>query len=186
MAILRSFIPWILFFILNSYQCFFLGAILAVGYYALVYWHRPQQVQLLDYTSAIFLGALVILIELFHLSRLKNEIGILGNAFLAGFILVTLLINRPFSLGYAKAVTPKEKWDSPHFFRINQLISLFWLIYFCLTLPVMIIMNKTHPLLSQIVQLALLFLVLFLTKKFPAWYVKKIIPAQPPRPKCLK
>ncbi|MCH9762214.1 MAG: hypothetical protein K0U75_16390 [Actinomycetia bacterium] len=52
--------------------------------------------------------------------------GELSSIALAGFVIVTLLIRRPFTLAYAKDATPEEHWDTPAFLRINYVISAFW------------------------------------------------------------
>ena len=49
------------------------------------------------------------------------------DAGLIAIVLVSLIMGRPFTLQYAREQVPNELWDSPEFFRINQVITLVWL-----------------------------------------------------------
>ena len=176
MGFIRSFIPWIIFFILNSYQLFFLGALLGLGFYIFSCIRNPHTLYVLDHLSAFFLMGLLMMIEFFHVTVLKNYTGTLGNGFLALYVFITIVINRPFTLSYAKKITPPEKWNSPHFLKINRWIAIVWLLYFFLSLPIMFFISDQHPIDSQILQWGLLLIAVVLTKKIPQWYLKAMGP----------
>jgi hypothetical protein len=61
---------------------------------------------------------------------LRTWSGELSNIALVVIALGSILIRRPFTLGYAKESTPKEFWDSPAFLRTNYVITWAWALAF--------------------------------------------------------
>jgi hypothetical protein len=57
---------------------------------------------------------------------LETWAGEVSNVALASFAIVTLMIRRPFTVAYARDVTPEEHWESPLFMRVNYGISTVW------------------------------------------------------------
>ncbi|MBR8845623.1 MULTISPECIES: amine oxidase [unclassified Pseudoalteromonas] len=51
--------------------------------------------------------------------------------------LVTVMVNKPFTLTHSKLVTPQEFWGHPIFLKTNQHVSLFWAASFALNGVVM-------------------------------------------------
>jgi hypothetical protein len=52
--------------------------------------------------------------------------GIISNGFLASIIWITILVGKPFTLQYAKAELPKERWDDPALIRSCRFIAIVW------------------------------------------------------------
>jgi hypothetical protein len=46
-----------------------------------------------------------------------------SSFFFAAIAAVSLLIHRPFTLQYARLEVEKNWWDSPYFFRANQIMT---------------------------------------------------------------
>ena len=49
---------------------------------------------------------------------------------LFAIVLFSLVIDRPFTVQYARESVPPEMWESPQFLRTNQTITLVWLAAF--------------------------------------------------------
>jgi Ca2+/Na+ antiporter len=52
--------------------------------------------------------------------------GIISNGFLAGLIWGTIFIGKPFTLQYARAELPKERWDDPALVRSCRFMAIVW------------------------------------------------------------
>jgi len=57
---------------------------------------------------------------------------------------VSIALSRPFTTSYAKADTPPEHWDSPHFLRINMQISTIWGAVFSMMLALSVLTIAFH------------------------------------------
>jgi hypothetical protein len=59
-------------------------------------------------------------------SPVKSYTGALTDAWLALTAWGSLLIGRPFTLGIARTMAPREFWDHPIFKRTNVIITAVW------------------------------------------------------------
>lgn len=57
---------------------------------------------------------------------LAKHMAVIANAFLAGIVWFTILVGRPFTLQYARADLPKERWNDEGLVRACRSIALFW------------------------------------------------------------
>ncbi len=57
---------------------------------------------------------------------LATYMGIVANGFLAGVIWFTVLIGKPFTLQYARAELPEERWYDEGLMRSCRVIAVFW------------------------------------------------------------
>ena len=141
-----------------------------------VYWKRDRtKVKLLDYGSCAFFLLFLVLFYIVPLSFLERYMTLVSNGFLALLILATILIKEPFTISYAKEITPKNRWSSPHFLKINNAISWIWFVYFVLCAGFGISNDQTI-IDSQAIDIGGLVIAIYLTRKFPAWYMKKFAP----------
>jgi hypothetical protein len=60
------------------------------------------------------------------ISWLELWAGELANGALAAFAFLTLLIRRPFTMGYARDTTDPQHWNSPLFIRVNYVLTAVW------------------------------------------------------------
>lgn len=124
--------PWILMAVLNGPGRFEEAASAGLGLTLLTLWvgrRRGVPVHLIEAFTVVYFAALAVLgivAPPATISWLEMWAGELSNIALALFVVVTLLIRRPFTLAYAKDTTAEEHWDSPLFLRINYVISAFW------------------------------------------------------------
>lgn len=118
--------------VLNGPGRFEEAASAGLGLTLLTLWvgrRRGVPVHLIEVFTAVYFAVLAVLgivAPPATIVWLEMWAGELSNIALALFVVVTLLIRRPFTLAYAKDTTPEEHWDSPLFLRINYVISAFW------------------------------------------------------------
>lgn len=90
---------------------------------------RGSSVKLLEIFDLLFFVAFAvigILASPATITWMEQWAGEITNIALTIYVLVTIAIRRPFTLGYAKESTEPRLWDSPGFLRINYQISLMW------------------------------------------------------------
>lgn len=51
---------------------------------------------------------------------------VIANAFLAGIVWFTIIVGKPFTLQYARAELPKERWNDQGLIRTCRSIAVFW------------------------------------------------------------
>ena len=90
---------------------------------------RGSSVKLLEIFDLLFFvgfAVIGILASPATITWMEQWAGEITNIALTIYVLVTIAIRRPFTLGYAKESTEPRLWDSPGFLRINYQISLTW------------------------------------------------------------
>jgi carotenoid cleavage dioxygenase len=172
MPIIRSFLPWLIFFVLSSFNHAWVGAFAAVICYIIVYGKKVTHLKVLDrFSSVFFLVSAFIMLFLSPIWYVKN-LEYFSNGFLALFILYTILIQKPFTIEYAKESTPASKWNSTEFYKINNTISLAWFLYFSLCIPFVLLSREVSPL-FRVGQGVMAILAVCITEYYPKWYLKK-------------
>lgn len=174
MGILIRFIPWIVFFAFFYSQHLLLACVASLIIYVIFKISKKLSFKLLDYASWAFFAVLLLSFAFISPKTITAYMTFISNGFLAVVILVTIFIKAPFSSSYAKEIVPKEKWNSPHFIRINVIISYIWFAYFALCALLGIFSHQTAAE-TQIIEIVALIIAIYLTRKFPTWYRKKFI-----------
>ncbi len=172
MQILIGFLPWIVFFVLFQHKMMLASFIAPIILY-LLYWKKNgKKPKLLEYGSCAFF---VLFLGLFYLvphSFLIQYAVLISNGFLALLILITILMKEPFTMSYAKEMTPPERWNTPQFIKINYILSWVWFFYFLFCAALDILKNY-HGLNTQIIAIGGLVAVIMFTRRFPKWYMQK-------------
>ena len=57
---------------------------------------------------------------------LAIHMAVIANGFLAGIVWLTIVIGKPFTLQYARAELPRERWNDDNLVRSCRTISVFW------------------------------------------------------------
>lgn len=129
---LSGIAPWILMSVLSSPGRFEVAVCSALGLTVLTMWlarRRGIAIHALEVFGALFFVGLAVA-GLFAAADtirwMETWAGEMTNAALTLFVLVTIVVRRPFTLPYAKEQAPEEYWASPLFLRINYVISLVW------------------------------------------------------------
>jgi hypothetical protein len=136
---IAGFAPWIAFSVLEGPKRYELAIGAALGLAVLelllgmVVGARPK---LLDVAAIIFFAGMLVAGVLVHpagqvwLDRWSGEV---SNAMLVLVALGSILVKRPFTLQYAREMTPEEYWDTPLFLHINYVLTWVWTGMFAVT-----------------------------------------------------
>jgi hypothetical protein len=126
-----SFAPWMVFLagvrVGNVYWGAGLGAVVAIVVLARAL--SRHKAHLFDYVGVVyFIGMLVLLaiLEPHNIDTWGRYAQAVAHGSLCVIVFVSVLINRPFTEGYAREQAPKEVWGSPAFRAFNRKISAVW------------------------------------------------------------
>lgn len=178
LKIILGFIPWFLYSILvstlPSHHLIAVSAALAST--VLLDTHELKKGFILAWGTLAFF--VFLLLASFYIPNqwLEQHANLISNAALAAIVWFSLLINKPFTLQYAREHVDPQFWSSPLFIRINQWISLVWGLCF-LACTLISALGLSYPaanqLLVQYAPTALILLTVWFTKVFPDWYKQK-------------
>src|ERR1700691_1405068 len=143
-----SFAPWMVFLagvrIGNVDWGAGIGAVVAITVLARAL--SRQKAHLFDYVGAVyFIGMLVLLaiLQPHNIATWGRYAQAVAHGSLCVIVFVSILINRPFTEGYAREQAPKEIWDSPAFRAFNRKISAVWGLAFLLGTLSMVLAGTT-------------------------------------------
>jgi hypothetical protein len=133
-----GFAPWIAFSVLEGPKRYELaiGAALAIAVLELVLGMvvgaQPKQ---LDIAAIIFFVGMLIaglLVGPGGQAWLDRWSGEVSNAMLVVVALGSILLRAPFTIQYAREMTPEENWDTPLFIHINYVLTWVWTVTFAI------------------------------------------------------
>lgn len=178
--ILKTFMPWIIFFTLDNYGNLELNiAIIAALAFIIIVNNRSlQQGFLLDWSGLLFFFFLLIVIIIF-----KQTWFILNAPLLAIYVLalttwLSVLIKKPLALHFAKQGVTRELWQNKLFYRVNNILTIIWgltLSSVAMLYSIQQYVSVDKLWLSELLPNTLLFLGLWFTIWFPEWYKRTII-----------
>ena len=125
---LLGFMPWILFLIFSGQTFVSLERSILIGASAsLIFGFKElRRGFLLQWGTLLFFIACVITVNGLKWVWVAKSMGIISNGFLACLVWGTLLIGKPFTLQYARAELPQERWNDPALVRSCQVIAIVW------------------------------------------------------------
>jgi hypothetical protein len=136
---IMGFAPWIAFSVLEGPRRYELASAAALAIAVLEFLlgmmvgARPKS---LDLAAIIFfLGMLVagVLVDSGGQAWLDRWSGELSNVMLVAVALVSIALRAPFTIQYAREMTPEENWETPLFLHINYVITWVWTAAFSIT-----------------------------------------------------
>jgi hypothetical protein len=143
-----SFAPWMVFLagvrVGNVYWGAGLGAVVAIVVLARAL--SRHKAHLFDYVGVVyFIGMLVLLaiLEPHNIDTWGRYAQAVAHGSLCVIVFASVLINRPFTEGYAREQAPKEIWNSPAFHAFNRKISAVWGLAFLLGTVSMVLAGAT-------------------------------------------
>ena len=169
-----SFLPWISFSVLSAiYPLWSLPSAILLSLCSI---NKLMNGFVLDWGSLIFFIVVFIDVQVFHNLWLIHHMSIIVSFFFVAIAGFSLLINKPFTLQYAKLEVEKDKWNSPHFFRINQLMTGgFGIIFLIMALITLYRSYHPHFLNQWLVWGVGMFVQVMFIDKFPKWYRKRYL-----------
>jgi hypothetical protein len=125
---LLGFIPWLLFLFLSGHTLASLERSIIICLLASLIFSFEQLRKgfILQWGTLLFFIACTITVNFMNLIFVAKNMGIISNGFLASIIWITILVGKPFTLQYAKAELPKERWDDPALIRSCRFIAIVW------------------------------------------------------------
>lgn len=125
---LLGFMPWILFLFLSGHTLVSLERAIIISVVAsLIFGFRElRKGVVLQWATVFFFVCCAIAVNFMGLLFIAQDMGIIANGCLALFVWITLFIGKPFTLQYAKAELPKERWDDPRVMRSCRIIAVVW------------------------------------------------------------
>ncbi|GAA2213111.1 hypothetical protein GCM10009850_085730 [Nonomuraea monospora] len=97
----------------------------------------------------------------------------LVNVWPAGTAWGSLAICKPFTLGIARTMAPREVWESPRFCRVNAVITTVWASAFTVAALSLTLVPAAAPHATALV-IAIKALSFALPAVFTAWYPKRV------------
>ncbi len=127
---LLGFMPWLLFLFFSGRTFASLERSIILGLLAsLIFGFKElRRGFLLQWGTLIFFIFCVIAVDLIKSVWVAKSMGIISNGCLAGLIWGTIFVGKPFTLQYARAELPKERWDDPVLFRSCRFMAVVWAI----------------------------------------------------------
>ncbi len=127
MSILKSFIPFIIYSLVNNWFDWRIGiAVGLVSLIAVVLTTPSRQLGVLGWAQLIFLLAAGALAVVQPDSGIQDDLNAIGMAWIAVASAVTILLGRPFTLDYSAPGEDPAVVASELFQRINRTIAWVW------------------------------------------------------------
>jgi hypothetical protein len=143
-----SFAPWVVFLagvrIGNVYWGAGIGAVIAIVVLARAL--SRHKAHLFDYVGVIyFIGMLVLLaiLQPHNIDTWGRYAQAVAHGSLCVIVFGSVVINRPFTEGYAREQAPQAIWNSPAFRAFNRKISAVWGLAFLLGTLSMVLAGAT-------------------------------------------
>ena len=128
MKFILGFMPWILFLFFSGQTFASLERSIIIGLLAsLIFGFRElRRGFLLQWGTLIFFIACAITVDCMKSMFVAKSMGIVSNGFLAFLVWWTIIIGKPFTLQYARAELPRERWDDPALIRSCRFLAIVW------------------------------------------------------------
>lgn len=125
---LFGFLPWIVFLLLptDSFDSLRRAVAICLVLSVAFSWKQLRDRFILQWATVAFFLFVAIAFYGFEWIWLARHMAITVNAFLDGIIWLTVLIGKPFTLQYARAELPAERWHDADLVRSCRTIAIFW------------------------------------------------------------
>ncbi|TYB56413.1 hypothetical protein FXF51_44120 [Nonomuraea sp. PA05] len=127
----------------------------------------------IEASAAVFFACLTVFSLVAPDSPLTPYGPALVNVWLAGTAWGSLAIRKPFTLGIARTMAPREVWESPRFHRVNAVITTVWASAFTVAALSLTLVLAAAPHATALV-IAIKALSFALPAVFTAWYPKRV------------
>ncbi|WP_431925613.1 hypothetical protein [Nonomuraea jabiensis] len=175
---LLGFLPWIVYAVIATGDEWRWGAItgLVIALGLVVIDRRAGKAwdeMVIESSAALFFACLTALSLVAPHSPLTPYGPALVNVWLAGTAWGSLAIRKPFTLGIARTMAPKEVWETPGFYRVNAVITTVWAAAFTVAAASLTLVLSLSPHATTLV-IAIKVLTFVLPAVFTAWYPKRV------------
>ncbi len=178
LSIAVSFIPWIVYWILNGN-----GNVLstvsiivpfAISLVIIIPQIRKSDFNLMDIASMLYFSIATVGTFIFNLNIFVERSGFLGYLALSFMALFSLVIKQPFTFQVSKKDYPESYWKDGSFLKINKIITIVWLAIFLLNAFIFLLLDNYFILiLSNIITYSGIAFSYFFPLKVSAYFVSK-------------
>ncbi|MCP2365838.1 hypothetical protein HD597_012942 [Nonomuraea thailandensis] len=174
---LLGFLPWIVYAFVATGDEWRWGAItgLAVAV-ALVVIDRGSgrgwDEIVIETSAVVFFACLTVFSLVAPDSPLTPYGPALVNVWLAGTAWSSLAVRRPFTLGIARTMAPRQVWETMRFYRLNAVITAVWAAAFTAAAVSLALVLAVTPHATTLV-IVIKALTFALPAGFTAWYPKR-------------
>lgn len=180
LKIVLGFLPWILYSILiNAIPGNHAIAILiALTCTFTLDFHELKKGFVLAWGTISFFTGLLVATFFVPGNWLEEHANIIANSALATIAWLSLAINKPFTLQYAREQVDKEYWNTSIFIRVNQIITAVWAASFLisvLTSALVLYHQLSIDWIYQFLSYGPFIFSIWFTKIFPEWYPNRQI-----------
>ncbi len=129
MGLLVGLTPFVAFFVMMRLVSPIAGLVAAAVVSALLcvrMYQSGKSPKILEIGSLLLFGALVLYSWVAAPRWTIATVRLAVDAGLFAIVLISLAIDRPFTLQYAREQVPREFWNSPQFLTANRFISAAW------------------------------------------------------------
>jgi hypothetical protein len=167
-----SFLPWVALSVLASLYPPL--AIPAGLIFSLFNYPKLLKGFILDWATLLFFAAVFIDYQIFKDRWLVQHMSTIATFYFVAISGISLLIHQPFTLQYAKLEVEKKLWNSPVFFRVNQIMTGVLGIIFLFMALANLYRTYFNPSLNQwIIWGAGIAAQILFIDRFPKWYRKR-------------
>jgi hypothetical protein len=175
---LLGFLPWIVYAVIATGDEWRWGAITGlVIALALVGVDRRTgkawDEMVIETSAVIFFAGLTALSLADPHSSLTPYGPALVNVWLAGTAWGSLAIRKPFTLGIARTMAPREVWETPRFHRVNVVITAVWAAAFTVAASSLTLVLSLSPHATAVV-VTVKVLAFMAPVAFTVWYPKRV------------
>jgi len=127
-GLVLGFLPWLLFLFFSGKTLISLErAILISLITSIIFGYRDLKLGfILSWGTLLFFIFCAIMVNLFHVIWVALYMDLLSNSALAFVMWLTLLMNKPFVLQYARRDLPREKWEEPGMIQGCRQMTIVW------------------------------------------------------------
>lgn len=145
MRIIFGFVPWFTFYSINnnSPRSIYIAGIIAIALVIALDKKELRNKFILPWGTIIFFVLLSAIAKFDMFAPIMKHSLILANIGLPLIMWVSILVDRPFTLQYAKLEVDKVYWKSPLFLKTNRTISLAWAVLMTISAIPFIILPET-------------------------------------------
>lgn len=171
---ISAFLPWIVFSLCNTFLPAYALQIAII--ISLLSYKKLLKVFILEWGNLIIFLSAFIALTFFKNFWILNNLSLLMSFFFFSVVTISLLINKPFTLQYAKLQIDEKFWNSSLFLRTNKIMTLVLGLIFLIVSLINIYKHFYSIRVNDWVVWSIALTIKFtFIKHFPTWYKKRYL-----------
>lgn len=175
---IEDFIPWILFFLLSGKSQGQLDIAIIVAAIATLFFDYKSLRKgfILSWGTLIYFTFMLTSVALMRNQWVAQHAWLFSNGVLALIAFFSILVRKPFTMQYARELTPSEKWTHPIFIKINYILTMVWGFVFLAGIGLHLIQGLIPSVTGWVFECLTYvpsILAIWFTTRFPQWYKRR-------------